>query len=90
MKTQPVNQDSRSQGTNARSGHDYENKQVILSLSRRCDAAAKRMLKMKDDPTISMKTQGRATECPSMKRAFLRENAPRQAKIDNNYRLRNR
>jgi hypothetical protein len=33
------------------------------------------MLKTQVDPTISMKTQGRATECPSTKRAYLHENA---------------
>jgi hypothetical protein len=34
------------------------------------------MLKMKDDPTISMKTKGKATKCLAAKPTFLHENAP--------------
>jgi hypothetical protein len=42
------------------------------------------MLNMKVDPTISMKTQGRATESPAGKPRFLLENVPHRAKIGNN------
>jgi hypothetical protein len=37
--------------------------------------------KMKDDPTISMKTQGRTTKCLAAKSTFLHEIAPRFAII---------
>ncbi|MGO8814558.1 MAG: hypothetical protein ACLQVG_07795, partial [Terriglobia bacterium] len=40
-----------------------------LGFCRR-SAETKKMLIMKDDPTISMKTQGRATDCPARKPDF--------------------
>jgi hypothetical protein len=43
---------------------------------RRIRALIKKMLKMKDDPAIFMKTQGRATECPTENAAFSMQNGP--------------
>ena len=39
--------------------------------SRGSAVRRKKMLKMQDDPTMCMKTQGRATECPSTKSHFF-------------------
>ena len=39
--------------------------------SRGSAVRCEKMLKMQDDPTISMKTHGRATECPSRNHTFL-------------------
>jgi hypothetical protein len=40
------------------------------------ERAYKKMLKMQDDPTISMKTQGRATDCPLENRVFCGKTVP--------------
>ena len=39
--------------------------------SRGSAVRRKKMLKMQDDPTMCMKTQGRATECRSRNHTFL-------------------
>ncbi len=44
--------------------------------SRGSAVRGKKMLKMQDDPTMSMKTQGRVTECRSRNHTFLIELAP--------------
>ena len=75
MKSQPVSQDLRYRGQKGSSRQAYENTQVMLAPSRPQYAPQKKMLRMKDDPAMCMKTQGRATKYPSTKRAIFHETA---------------
>jgi hypothetical protein len=52
-----------------------EAKQLKINELERCESGVgrKKMLKMQDDPTMCMKTQGRATECRSRNHALLIE-----------------
>ena len=85
MKKHSVSQIFRRNGQKGAPLQPYENAQFMLSLSRLERCSAKKMLKMQDDPTISMKTQGRATECRSKKRDFWQGNLRRRAQIDGNW-----